>query len=181
MDFTDIKPKDDDCSVHSGDQGIQLRQMSGVARGNSSSRKSMPKRGSSRFSVGSILSPLSSSGRSGFLSSRTGIDEESSADGGEVIERSNSYLEEKHATEIKKMEAKYKALEEQYKRREKKFKEVLKNEEEKRKKARLIGDSELERVPEGSVWKIFYDQEGNPYYYNTVTEECTYSKPDKWL
>ncbi|GMH63819.1 hypothetical protein TL16_g03810 [Triparma laevis f. inornata] len=172
MEFTDIKPKEDDGSVHSGD-GVQLQRMTGVARGNSV-RRSVPKRGSSRWSVGSFIgSPLSS--RSGFV-----MDEESSAGGG-LGGRSNSDLEEKHAAEIKKMETKYKALEEQYKRREQKFKETMKKEEQRRRQAREIGDSGLERAPEGSNWKIFYDQAGNPYYYNIDSEECSYTKPDKWF
>jgi len=166
LELTDIKVKDDS-SIGSGDGGVEMNRMTGVARGNST-RASSQKRGSSRWSVGSYIgSPLSS--RSG-----RGFDMEGG--GG----RSDSDLEEKHSQEIKKMEGKYKALQEQYKRLEKLYKSEKRKEEEKRKQATQLGDSGLEIAPEGSQWKIFYDQTGLPYYYNISTEECSYTKPAQW-
>ena len=29
--------------------------------------------------------------------------------------------------------------------------------------------------------QIFYDQDGNPYYYNVTNEECSYTRPKSWF
>ncbi len=36
-------------------------------------------------------------------------------------------------------------------------------------------------IPEGSPWQEYFDDEGYPYYFHTLTNECTYDRPKTWF
>lgn len=168
IELHDIKPQSDDDSASSG---MELQRVkSGVRRASA--------RHDSRFSSRSFRSSVGTLGVGSPMSSNP-LSEEGRASSSSAME-----LEEKHKKEVDALKKKLQAAEGQMKRMEMKYREEKKKNEARRTeeaRSNALGGTTLEKIPEGSNWKIFYDQDGNPYYYNITTEECSYTRPQKWF
>ena len=79
-----------------------------------------------------------------------------------------------------KVEGKYKELESQYKKLELKYKQVKEEMRGAEKEKEQLAKEREGKIPEGSKWQIFLDENGYDYYYNSETEACQYEKPERW-
>ena len=173
LELHDIKPQsDDDASTGSG---MELqRTKTGVRRASSRHDSSRISTRSSRFSLGALSQSVRGVGSP--MSSNP-LSEECRMSSSSTME-----LEEKHKKEVAALKKKLEAAEGQMKRMETKYREEKKKNEARRSeeaRSKALGGATMEKIPEGSNWKIFYDQDGNPYYYNVSTEECSYTRPSK--